>query len=216
MDEMFRLFSLLIGYAFGCLQFAYFFGKLKGIDIREHGSGNAGMTNVTRTMGFKFGGVVFLLDILKAMAAFFVATIVFGDMGDMFSGTSLAGLYAGFGAILGHNFPFFMKFKGGKGVSCMAGVIIAFDWRVALALFVISLACLIIWRFISLCSLVIALMFPVSMVIFRAAFEFGTVYATEMIVLAAVIGVLCWFQHRGNIVRLAKGEERKFSFKRRK
>jgi len=209
-----RLLSLIIGYGFGCLQFAYFFGKLKGIDIREHGSGNAGMTNITRTMGFKFGGVVFLLDVLKAMAAFLVATAIFGDAHGMFSGISLPGLYAGFGAILGHNFPFFMKFRGGKGVSCTAGVIIAFDWRIALALFLISLTALIIWRFISLCSLIIALMFPISMVVFRAAFEFGAVYATEMIALAFVIGALCWFQHRGNIVRLLSGTERKFGEKR--
>ena len=214
MDILFRILSIFIGYAFGCLQFAYFIGKFAGnIDIREHGSGNAGMTNVTRTMGLKFGGAVFILDIMKAMAAFFVATLVFGNVGDMFSGTAVFGIYAGLGAILGHNFPFFMKFRGGKGVSCTAGVIIAFDWRVALVLFVISLATLIITRYISVVSLTIAVAFPLVMVIYHFFFNFAN-YRLETIMLAIIIGALCWIKHKDNIIRLVNGTERKVKSKK--
>jgi len=238
-DASIRLISLVIGYGFGCLQFAYIVGRLaKNIDIREHGSGNAGMTNVTRTLGKKYGALVFVLDVLKAMVAFGLVTWMFGaysvygelfggqvfgiiqtacECGEVhaasavFGGSSTIGLYGALGAILGHNFPFFMKFRGGKGASCTAGAIIAFDLRIAAVLFVISLLTLIITKYVSVTSMVFALLFPV---LIGVGYAVGFGYSIEMIVLAGVICLLCWVQHRENIGRLVSGTERKIGKKR--
>lgn len=210
---MFRLFSLLIGYALGTIQTSYFVGKLHGIDIRDFGSKNAGMTNVTRTLGKKVGAFVFIIDILKGAAAFIAATLIFGGEGTFFSYNCeyvyacalpgvLPGIYAGLGAILGHCFPFFLKFRGGKGVSCTLGLIFMIDWRVAVFAYVLGIIAVAVWRYISLASLVITLIVPVAM-----AFA-G--YGIEPVAVMAGIGVLIWFLHRENIKRLLTGKEQKF------
>jgi len=213
---MFRIICLLIGYAFGMLQTSYIVGRMSGIDIREHGSKNAGFTNTNRVLGVKKGAIVFIVDVLKAMAAFFVVTVVYNHFlspsfvpaGGMFfaSNNILPGLYAGIGAILGHVFPFYMKFKGGKGVACALGLIIMLDWRVMVISFAIGLAAVIITRFISIASLLITLSVPILL------FVFG--YPLEVILLTAALCTFIWFLHRANIKRLLTGTENKFSFKK--
>ncbi|MBQ6555060.1 MAG: glycerol-3-phosphate acyltransferase, partial [Firmicutes bacterium] len=114
---MFRLWSLLIGYAFGCFQSAYIIGKLKGIDIREHGSGNAGFTNTTRVLGKDLGYLVFFLDTAKVIWACVIASLIFEGSGTFTPGFSgfpngvLPCTYAGIGAIIGHIFPFYLGFR---------------------------------------------------------------------------------------------------------
>jgi glycerol-3-phosphate acyltransferase PlsY len=221
MDELYRILALVMGYTFGCVQFAFFISKMQGVnDIREHGSGNAGMTNVTRVLGFKVGGLVFALDILKAVAAFSLAVLVFGRNCNCCIGgyNYLPGLYAGLGAIIGHNFPFYMGFRGGKGVACMIGLIIVFDWRVALVCFLIPLMFFLATRFISVGSLAVAAVFPLSMAVFRYVFDFGFAvnYNLEHIGIAVVVAVLCWVMHIGNIKKIIAGTESKFSFRRKK
>ena len=118
---MARVICLLIGYVFGLFQTAFFYGKVKGIDIREHGSGNSGTTNALRVLGPKAGVVVFLGDCLKCMIAVYLTKFIFGEShSDMIY---LLCLYTAAGAILGHNFPFYMKFKGGKGIMTAISVI---------------------------------------------------------------------------------------------
>ena len=117
-----RLICLCIGYVCGLLQTGYIVGKLKGIDIREHGSGNAGTTNILRTMGPKYAAIVLLGDALKCGLAILITSAVFSDTyADIIR---LLFLYASAGVILGHNFPFYMGFKGGKGIAATAGFII--------------------------------------------------------------------------------------------
>jgi glycerol-3-phosphate acyltransferase PlsY len=204
----------LIGYAFGMLQTSYIVGKISGIDIREHGSKNAGFTNTNRVLGIKKGAVVFIVDVLKAVAAFVVATLLAQSVGIYAGGTFfystnvLPGLYAGFGAILGHCFPFYLKFKGGKGVACTLGVIIMLDWRVMAISFAVGLIIVLITRYISLASLSITLLVPVLMLAFA--------YGYEAVGLTAAMGALIWFLHRGNIEKLLSGAENKFSFRRQK
>jgi glycerol-3-phosphate acyltransferase PlsY len=196
---MFRLYCALIGYALGCLQFAYFAGKLNRIDIREHGSGNAGMTNVARVMGAKFGVFVFFADMAKAALAFLIAARLFG--GDVWGGNITPGMYAGLGAALGHNFPFHMGFKGGKGVSCTLAAAIMSSPP---ALAVIAAVCvpLLLWkRYISLISLTGSAMLPMFLYVFGAGAESSAV--------AFVMSTIIWWRHRGNLKRLLKGEERK-------
>ena len=111
---MVRIFCLLIGWVFGLFQTAYFYGKSKGIDIRQHGSGNSGTTNALRVLGTKAGLIVFAGDCLKCIIAVTIVRLTFGRSNpDM---NYLLCLYAATGVILGHNFPPYMGFKGGKGI----------------------------------------------------------------------------------------------------
>ena len=203
---MYRLIALLIGYAFGMFQTAYFVGRNSGIDIREHGSKNAGFSNTNRVLGRKAGIIVFVADVLKTAIAFVIATLLFDGGGAFFaSGYVLPGLYAGLGAILGHDFPAFLKFRGGKGIACSLALILMLDWQIALITFAVGIVLVIVFRYISLASLVMTALAPVLM------FFFG--YGWEAVALTAASGALAWFLHRGNIQRLLKGEERRFSFK---
>ncbi len=106
-----RIICLAVGYVCGLFQTSYIYGKKSGIDIREHGSGNAGTTNALRTLGKKAGALTLLGDCLKCVLAVLIARLLFGDH----QGADLLALelYAGAGCILGHNFPFYLKFKGG-------------------------------------------------------------------------------------------------------
>jgi len=206
---MLELLLIPMGYGIGLLQSAYFVGKLAGkIDIREHGSGNAGMTNVMRVMGAKAGACVLLLDVAKAVLAVMLANFIFhGRFFGMAGIEYLPGLLAGLGVILGHNFPFYLKFKGGKGVASSLGVAIMFDWRVLVIAVGIGLIMLFITRFMSLSSLVAFLtMGFVTTVLFA---EIGVI---------AVMWLICalpFYTHRHNIVRLMKGTESKFSLRRK-
>ena len=119
-----RVICLIIGYVFGLFQTAYFYGKMHGIDIRQHGSGNAGTTNTLRVLGTKAGLIVLAGDCLKCMAAIWVVKLLFGASHPEI--VYLLKLYAAAGAILGHNYPFYLGFKGGKGIAATAGLILAF------------------------------------------------------------------------------------------
>ena len=105
-----RIVCILIGYAIGLFQTGYIYGKTQHIDIREHGSGNAGTTNTLRTLGFKAGAITFAGDCGKAILAIFISWLIFHAQYP--EGIKLLGMYAGLGAVLGHNYPFYMKFKG--------------------------------------------------------------------------------------------------------
>jgi len=200
-----RLICLLIGYVFGCIQNAYIVGRFYNVDIRDHGSGNAGSTNAVRVLGRKPGIVVFALDILKAAAAFMVAALLFDGGGSFFvSGFVLPGLYAGAGAILGHDFPVVLKFKGGKGIACSVGLILMLDWRAALIIFIIAILVIVVSRFISTASLLLTALTPVLMGILG--------YGMEAVIVSSLIAALAWWQHRENIRRLLSGTERKFTF----
>ena len=118
-----RLICIVIGYIFGLIQSGYLYGKANHMDIRQYGSGNAGSTNVLRVMGKKAGAIVFLGDFFKAVFAMAVCRLLFKGNADV----DLLALYAGLGVTLGHNFPFYLKFKGGKGIACMAGIMTAMD-----------------------------------------------------------------------------------------
>lgn len=205
---MFRIYCFLIGYFIGCIQSAYIVGKIFGkIDIREHGSGNAGMTNVTRVMGAKAGLFVFVFDILKGLIAFNLCGLIFGGSAFLSSGSVLFGIYGGLGAIIGHDFPFYLKFKGGKGVATTLGFFLFINPTIAIITYISGFIVAFTTKYISLSALVMNLLFVILMVIFKMNLE--------AIILMCVSTTLCFYQHRGNILRLIKGEERKFSFKKK-
>ena len=115
-----RLICLVIGYAFGLFQTGYIYGKLHGIDIRKEGSGNAGTTNALRVLGKKAGIITYIGDMVKAVLAAMVVRLIFGQShADIIM---VLVLYSGFGVILGHNFPFYLGFKGGKGIAASYGL----------------------------------------------------------------------------------------------
>lgn len=208
---MFRIICLIIGYAFGCLQSAYFIGRLMGhIDIREYGSGNAGFTNTTRVLGKKAGAIVFIFDLCKVIAAYYICSLIFKGSGSFLSGTSyLPGIYGGLGAVLGHNFPFYLGFRGGKGIACTLGLMMCVDIRVALITYVIGFCIFLTNRYISVGSLSMAFMYPVFILIFNSKLGCGA----EAIILLFALCILAFARHRTNIQRLLNGTERKFGVK---
>ena len=210
-----RLACLLIGYGFGLFQTAHMMGKMMNIDARKHGSGNLGTTNAFRVLGKRAGFVVFLADVLKAVAAFLLCAVVFGGgsgfspgAGEGFPLNVLPGLYAGLGVILGHNFPFFLRFKGGKGIACTLGVMLVLDWRAALPVYVVGAVLLFGIRYVSLMSLVMVALFPLSLLFWG--------HGPEAIVLSVLMAGMAFWLHRGNIARLCNGTERKAFSKKSK
>ena len=202
-------FALILGYIIGLLQTGYIVGRIYGIDIREHGSMNAGMTNVNRTLGKLPALVVFLVDVAKAVFAYVFVPIMLFETGWSFESWSHdyiywipAGIVAGLGAILGHNFPFYLRFKGGKGIACTLGVILMTDLRAAAISFTLGILLVASFRYISLASLAITLVVPILLAFFGQ--DIWTIF------IAALIGGLAWYMHRDNIKRLLSGTERKF------
>ena len=199
-----RACCLLIGYAFGCLQFAYILGKLvKGIDIRDYGSGNAGTTNVIRVMGKRWGYLTLFLDIIKAVAAVLVAASIYG-----YSEKYLL-WWAGIGVILGHNYPFYMQFRGGKGVAATIGILLAADPRVVAFCLIPSVLILYLSKYMSLASLT----YMVLQLTFTAIFYYDQAHGVEIILLSLIMAVSGFYRHRANIQRLLEGKESKMGQK---
>ncbi|MFR5071242.1 MAG: glycerol-3-phosphate acyltransferase [Bianqueaceae bacterium] len=150
-----RILCIIIGYALGCIQTAYIIGKLyKKIDIRDYGSGNAGATNAMRVLGMRIGVLTLAVDALKAILAVVVTALIFG-----YDNKYLL-LYAGIGVVLGHNYPFYMKFKGGKGVAATLGIVAAVDFRLLLLAGIPALLLLLTLKYMSVASLTFVLLLP--------------------------------------------------------
>lgn len=204
-----RIYCLAIGYVFGLFQTAYIYGRLNGIDIREYGSGNAGMTNTLRVLGKKAGFIVLAGDILKCVLAVVAARLVFGKQYPEIS--YLLALYAAAGAILGHNFPFYLKFKGGKGIAATGGLILSFHWIFILVEVPLFLAVFFISHYVSLGSLLVYAVFMIELVAAGQLGVFGMSQAhlNEMYLIGAFLTIMAFYKHKENIKRLIKGEERK-------
>lgn len=203
-----RILAVLLGYFFGCFPTGYLVGKRRGVDIRKHGSGNTGATNTLRTLGWKAAVITFLGDCGKTVLAILLAGMIFADSG---YDSMVIKLYAGLGAILGHNFPFYFKFKGGKGIACTAGLAFTlFPAAVPVCLTVFAL-CIALSKYVSLGSILMAILLVIQIFIFNF---YGILGVTETSIvefntLVLFLGVLAIFQHRSNIVRLMNGTENK-------
>ena len=158
-----RIICILIGYAIGLFQTGYIYGKTQHIDIREHGSGNAGTTNTLRTLGFKAGAITFAGDCGKAILAIFISWLIFHEQYP--EGIKLLGMYAGLGAVLGHNYPFYMKFKGGKGIACTTGVILAFHWQMAPLCIGLFIVVVLLTQYVSLGSILLVSVFFIELIV---------------------------------------------------
>ncbi len=208
-----RFAVLAMGYCLGLFQTGFLYGKAHGIDIREHGSGNSGATNTLRTLGWKAGIITFAGDCLKAVLAVVLAKVLFGDSFD--GDIKVLEMYAGFGAVLGHNYPFYMKFKGGKGIACTAGVVIAVCPAAVPVCLTVFLLCLLLSKYVSLGSILMALLFIIQVILFNAYGIMGVAeaYILEFDIIAFAFGALAIYRHKANIVRLANGTENKIGQK---
>ena len=190
---------LIFGYLFGSLNFAIIYSKLKGDDIRNHGSGNAGATNVLRTYGKGAAAIVFLLDILKGVIAVMITRMFFDDM--------LYDCASALGAVLGHNFPFYYGFKGGKGVATSLAVLLVLHYPTALIAMATFIIVVLTTKYVSLSSILAALAAMAGAFILFKVDVFS--------IFCLIIGSLCIYRHRSNIKRLIKGTESKLGQKRK-
>lgn len=199
----------MIGYVFGLFQTAYLYGKLHGIDIRNYGSGNAGTTNTLRTLGTKAGLIVLLGDIMKCILAIVLTNILFQNSHP--DEIYLLKIYAAAGAILGHNFPFYLHFKGGKGIAATAGMILSFHpWLIPMGV-ILFFGTFFTTHYVSLGSLLVYAGFMIELVVLGQMGIFGMPQAAlnEMYVVAGFLTVMAYYKHKDNIKRLLSGTERK-------
>nr|WP_314463272.1 glycerol-3-phosphate 1-O-acyltransferase PlsY [uncultured Clostridium sp.] len=206
-----RIICLIAGYLCGLLQSGYFYGKTHKIDIRKYGSGNSGTTNALRVMGPKAGAVVFFGDFLKSLLPCLAIRLVFQNQPEMIY---LLILYTGFGVILGHNYPFYLQFKGGKGIAATAGLIMASDLRMTLLCLISFILIVLVTRYVSLGSLIVATIFLIWMCVFGSMGAYGLKQdlLPEFYIVAALISGQAFWRHRANIGRLIQGKENKISF----
>lgn len=210
MNHLYLILEILLAYLIGSIPSAVWVGKLfYGIDVRRHGSGNAGATNVIRVLGYKAGIPVMVFDVFKGWVAVQVI-FLFPHTGLSEDFITYVRICMAFAAVLGHVFPVFAGFKGGKGVGTLAGAAIALyplALLIVLALFITVLA---LTRYVSLASILCGISFPFIVIFITRQEHPG------LIILAIVVAVFIPLTHIKNIKRLSRGEENKFDFRRKK
>ena len=208
---MFRdiLLCLLAGYFFGGLSGGHITGKLYHTDVRKHGSGNLGATNVLRVLGKKAGALTLFIDLGKViLPILLVRYVLFPEFQPFSNENQLMVLYLALGTVIGHNFPLGLEFHGGKGVACMGATMLMFDWRLALIGIVSFCLIVAVTRYVSVASMAESLWFFAWVIFFADA-------DLHMILVTAAFPVLVIFMHRSNIRRLLKGTENKIGQKKR-
>ena len=185
--------SIALGYLLGNFQTAYLIGKFFGkMDIRQEGSSNAGASNVTQVMGWRFGFVTALFDILKAFIAVKISFWIFGGETEAFT--------AGAFAVLGHMFPFYLKFKGGKGLASLVGMMLAFEPEIGLAMMASVLLLTIVTDYIAIGSLTVYMGLPILLYF----------YGMDQVILleSAALAIVGLMMHIGNIKKILRKEEK--------
>ncbi|NLA84510.1 MAG: glycerol-3-phosphate 1-O-acyltransferase PlsY [Clostridiales bacterium] len=189
--------AIILGYLIGNFATSYVAGKLiANIDIRNHGSGNAGATNTFRVLGPAAGTIVFIGDVLKGLLAALI--------GRWLTGTVAGGMLAGTFAVVGHNWPVMFNFKGGKGIASSFGLIMALFPKIGLILFVVVVTVILVSRYVSLGSITAAVLFPILLIIFGQPFR--------IVLLGLILCLMALWRHTDNISRLRMGKENKISF----
>lgn len=195
----------VVGYLLGSANSSLIVGRFYGVDIRQHGSGNAGMTNTLRNLGKTAAMLVTTGDLLKGVIACLIGLYIIGNIPDV---GKLGVMVGGAAAILGHNWPVYFGFRGGKGILTSLSVVLMMDWRIGLILLGVFIIVVAVTRYVSLGSILGSALFPVVAAI--------PVFGKNMvfIIFAALIGVLAIIRHRTNIGRIFSGTESKLGSKR--
>ena len=206
----------LIAYLLGSISFSVIFSKkFAGVDVRTKGSGNAGSTNVLRVAGKKAALCTLICDVLKGVVAiliaFLVGKIIKADNNIAAILCEIAGLLV----VIGHTFPVFFKFKGGKGVATSLGVLLTINWRLGLICLVFALIIMILTRIVSLGSILAAVLFPVLCLFVPWSFIVSSDSHLSYIIFSIILALLVIFNHRTNIVRLRNGTENKLNFNKK-
>lgn len=207
----------IIAYAIGSVNFSVILSKkMAGFDLREKGSGNAGTTNMLRTVGKKAAAITLILDVLKGVVSILIAMLI----GNIVEGVGKEYLVqvAGIAVVIGHTFPIFFKFKGGKGVATSLGVLVMTNWQIGLTCLVFAVVLMALTRMVSLGSVSAAILFPVLTLTLSnnqnytvlAEGNDGGIYFIYSVLLAVIVV----FNHRANVKRILEGKENKLSFKK--
>ncbi len=196
------LIAIIVSYLIGSISVGYVIAKVsKGIDIREYGSGNIGTTNILRTLGLAPALLVLFLDMFKGFLAVLLANWLVGTTG--------IAMFSGIAAVLGHNFPIFFSFKGGKGIATSLGVFLGLNPLVFGIITVLGILIILVTRYVSLASIIGAILFPFLLWYFKG----DTLLGVREIGLSIVLSVMALVSHRGNIQRLLNGTESKIGQK---
>ena len=207
----FNIVVAIIAYLIGSINFSVIFSKkMEGFDVREKGSGNAGTTNMLRSVGKKAAAITLICDILKGVVAILIAMFIAWAF--KVENASLLVQIAGIAVVLGHTFPIFFGFKGGKGVATSLGILIMSNWQIGLICLVFGVVLIALTRMVSLGSCAAAVLFPVLTLFINEHYivSQGSSYLIYSIILAVIV----LFNHRSNIQRILSGKENKISFKK--
>ena len=205
----------IIAYLIGSVNFSVIFSKkFAGFDVREKGSGNAGSTNMLRSVGKKAAALTLVCDVLKGVVAIVIAIIVGNIVQD--SNKELLLQIAGIAVVLGHTFPIFFQFKGGKGVATSLGILLMSNWQIGLICLVFALVLMALTRMVSLGSCAAAVLFPVLTLFINDHYTVLTEgkQGSTYLVYSIIMAVIVLFNHRSNIKRILNGTENKLSFKK--
>ena len=200
--------TAIIAYLIGSINFSVILSKkMAGFDVREKGSGNAGTTNMLRAVGKKAAAITLVCDILKGVVAILIAMFI-GNVAEEANKPLLVQI-AGIAVILGHTFPIFFKFKGGKGVATSLGVLIMSNWQIGLICLVFALILIILTQMVSVGSIAAAILYPVLTLFIPENY----IVSGNYLIYSVILAVLVVFNHRENVKRLLNGTENKISFK---
>ena len=203
----------VLAYAIGSINFSVILSrKFAGFDIREKGSGNAGTTNMLRSVGKKAALITLVCDILKGLIAILIA-FIFSKINDKLDGALLVQI-AALCVVIGHTFPIFFEFRGGKGVATSLGVLLLINWQIGIICLLFALVIMAVTRMVSAGSVTAAILYPILVIcgVGREFFIVGGNYIIFSLLLALVV----IFNHRTNIKRILSGTENKLSFKKNK
>jgi len=201
----------IIAYAIGSISFSVIFSKkMAGFDVREKGSGNAGSTNVLRTVGKKAAALTLFCDILKGVLAIVIAVILGNIVKDLDKAFLVQ--IASIAVVIGHTFPIFFGFKGGKGVATSLGILLIINWQIGLICLVFALVIMALTRMVSAGSVLAAILFPV-LTLFLGQEHY--IVSGNYFIFSVIMALIVAFNHRSNIKRILNGTENKLSFKKK-
>ena len=204
----------LIAYAIGSVNFSVIISKkMAGFDVREKGSGNAGSTNVLRTVGKKAAAITLVCDILKGVVAILVALVI-----GLFAKESSKAILvevAALAVVLGHTFPIFFEFRGGKGVATSLGIILLINWKIGLICLVFALTLMALTRMVSLGSISASVLFAVLTMFITDSYVAGIEHDFSFVVFGVLLAAFVIFNHRSNLKRILNGTENKLGSKKK-